>query len=210
MKKYLIILIFSCFYFSTGYATSISITISGFSYTPASITANVGDVVTIEASSFHPLIQVSQSTWDANSSTQLQGGFNASSNFDLTITAGMAGTTIFYVCGNHVASGMKGQITVNVASGISENRVREFNFTVFPNPVSSSSNSWLNISTKKAGKINLSLYDLQGRLINHLMNNFFQAGEITLPFNAANLQKGIYLLQLRTASGIMRKQIIIQ
>lgn len=210
MKKHLITLIFSCFYFYMSFASAISITISGLSYTPSSITVNVGDVVTIEASSFHPLIQVNQATWDANSNTQLQGGFNASSNFDLNITAGMAGTTIFYVCGSHVASGMKGQIIVNVTSGISENQVREFNFTVFPNPLSLSSNSWLNISTKKAGKINLTLFDLQGRIINHLMNTFLQAGEMTLPFNTANLQKGIYLLQLRTVSGIMRKQIVIQ
>jgi plastocyanin len=208
MKKYLITLLFSCFYFYMSYATAISISISGFSYTPSSITVNVGDVVTIEASSFHPLIQVSQATWDANSSTQLQGGFNSTSNFELTITAGMAGSTIFYVCGNHVASGMKGQITVNVAAGISENQSREFNMTVFPNPVSS--NGWLNISTKKSGKINLTLYDLQGRIVNTLMNNYLQAGEITMPFNAAHLQKGIYILQLRTTTGLLRKQITIQ
>ena len=208
MKKFLLLLSICFFYFSLSYAASVSITISGFSYTPSSITVNVGDVVTIESSSFHPLIQVSQATWDANSSTQLQGGFNATSNFELTITAGMAGSTIFYVCGNHVASGMKGQITVNVAAGISENQSREFNMTVFPNPVSS--NGWLNISTKKSGKINLTLYDLQGRIVNTLMNNYLQAGEITMPFNAAHLQKGIYILQLRTTTGLLRKQITIQ
>lgn len=208
MKKHFLTLLFFCFYFPLSYAAAIAITISGFSYTPSSITVNVGDVVTIEASSFHPLLQVSQATWNANGGTQLQGGFNATNNFDLTITASMAGSTIFYVCGNHVASGMKGQIIVNVAAGISENQLREFNFTVFPNPVSF--NSWINISTKKAGKINLTLFDLQGRIVNHLMNNYLRAGEITMPFNTAYLQKGIYLLQIQTTTGKILKQVVIQ
>ncbi|MBX9783157.1 MAG: T9SS type A sorting domain-containing protein [Chitinophagaceae bacterium] len=61
---------------------------------------------------------------------------------------------------------MKGSITVNVIASVTENQKRDFNFTVFPNPVTS--NSWLNISTKNAGMASLTLYDLNGRLVKQL------------------------------------------
>jgi plastocyanin len=191
------------------HATNHSVTISGFTYTPATLTVNVGDVVTIQASAVHPLVQVSQTAWDANDNTPLSGGFSSTTNFELTITAAMAGTTIFYVCSNHVlTNSMKGQITVNVVSNISENRIREYNFTVYPNPVAG--NAWINLSVKKAGKVYISVYDFKGTLVNQVAELNAQPGEITIPFDATRLQKGNYILQMRTAQGIMRKQVFIQ
>lgn len=208
MKSTLLSFIAACLFFLNASATNFNITINGFTYVSDNITVNVGDQVTIEASSFHPLVQVSQATWNANGTTQLPGGFNATSNFILTITAGMAGTTIFYVCGNHASSGMKGQIIVNVIAGISENRIRDFNFTVYPNPITS--DAWVNVSVKKAGRISISMYDLQGRIIQHLADMNVQPGEMTLPFDASRLQKGTYILQMRTSQGMIKKQIVLQ
>lgn len=193
---------------NTGKAENFNIAISGTSYSPSTLTVNVGDVVTIEASDFHPLVQVSQSTWNAGSSAALSGGFSSTTSFNLTITAAMAGTTIFYVCSNHVASGMKGQIDVNVVSGITENKVQDFNFTLYPNPVLS--DALLNISAKKAGRISFMIYDMNGKIITRFADMQMQPGEITVPFVTPALQKGVYILQMRTSQGMMRKRILIQ
>ena len=97
---------------------------------------------------------------------------------------------------------------VNVAAGVTENRVREFNFTVYPNPVKAE--AWLNVSVKKAGRISIVMYDLQGRIINRILDMNVQPGEMTIPFDAARLQKGTYILLMRTSQGVMKKQIVIQ
>ena len=208
MKQFLLLFSVGVLMVSQCKAENFNITISETSYSPATLNVNVGDVVTIEASDFHPLVQVSQSTWNAGGSAALSGGFSSTTNFNLTITAAMAGITIFYVCSNHVSSGMKGQINVNVLSGITENKVQDFNFTLYPNPVLS--DALLNISAKKAGRISFMIYDMNGKRITRFADMQMQQGEITLPFDASSLQKGTYILQMRSSQGIMRKRILIQ
>lgn len=204
--KQLYLLFIMCGLFSSAKAAQFNVNISGQSYSPATLTVNVGDVVIIQASDLHPLIQVSLANWNANNA--VQEGFGASSDFTLSITAGMAGTTIYYGCSSHFGSGMKGQINVNVVSGISENRTRAFNFTVYPNPVTA--DSWMNVSVKSAGKISITVYDLNGRMIRQLIDQQVKAGEFTIAFPVNELQKGTYVVQMRTAKERLEKQILIR
>lgn len=204
--KQLLVLFIMYGLFSSAKAAQVNINISGITYSPATLTVNVGDVVIIQANSTHPLIQVSQANWNANNG--VQDGFGSSSDFTLSITAAMAGTTIYYGCSAHFGSGMKGQIIVNVVSGINENRTRTFNFTVYPNPVTA--DSWMNVSVKTAGKISITVYDLNGRMISHLIDQQVKAGEFTIPFPVNEMQKGTYIVQMRTAKERLEKQILIR
>jgi plastocyanin len=211
MKKTLLILL-ACF--TTAFAAKsadITITVTNFSYTSDNVTVNVGDNVIFSGSlSFHPTVQVDQTTWTTNGTTPMPGGFSYTSGTSatLTITPGMSGTTIYYVCTNHVfSSGMKGRINVNVIASVSDNRIRDFNFTVFPNPVSD--NSIINISTKKATRTTITVFDMNGRQVQQMLDMNVQAGEITLPFKAGTLQKGTYILMMRTAMGNLQKQIFV-
>ena len=211
MKK-LFLLLLSTVSIKVCIAATFNITTPGFFYSPASVTVNAGDVVNIQASGTHPCVQVSQTTWNENGLigvTELPGGWGTqTSNFSVTITAGMAGTTIYFVCANHVlSSGMKGQIIVNVATGLEENVIRDFNFTVYPNPVRN--NSALNISLKKNDKVDLKIYSMNGKLVSNYLQQKMNAGDYTLPFNAAKLETGIYIMQLKTSQGVLRKQIMV-
>lgn len=205
MKKDLLLILF-LFSFTPLFATNYNIDINGFTFTPDNLIVNVGDVVIIEAQSFHPLQQVDAATWDNNGNTPLPGGFSATSPYTLTITAGMAGTIIYYVCAAHVGLGMKGKISVSVTSSVSDNRLLDYNLTVFPNPVTT--NSWLNISTKKPGRVSVTLYDITGKTIQNLVDMNVQAGEFNIPFKA-NLQKGTYIVRMRTSMGNIQKQIVV-
>lgn len=208
MKRILLVCFSALFLFTSAIAATININIVGFSYNPNDVTVNVGDVIIIQAEPFHPLVQVTQATWNANGNTPMPGGFNETSTYTFTVDAAMAGTSIFYVCGNHVLSGMKGRINVNVVAGISENRLREFIFTVYPNPVVA--DAWLNVSVKKAGRILMTMYDMQGRIVQQFVDMNVQPGEFTLPFKTATLQRGTYILQMRTTQGMIQKQISLQ
>ncbi|WP_164972580.1 T9SS type A sorting domain-containing protein [Lacibacter luteus] len=205
--KQLLTTVLSCF-FVTVQAAQYNVTIVGTAYSPSTVTVNVGDQVIIEASGSHPLLQVSQASWDANEATQLSGGFSSTSNYTLTITAGMAGTTIYYGCSAHFSSGMKGQIVVNVVSGISENNVRDFNFTVYPNPVSA--DAWINIYLKKSERVSIQVYDLAGRIVHTFIDQQMKAGELTMSFSLTNLAKGNYIVQMRNGNERMQKQIVIR
>lgn len=203
-----IAILFNC---SILKAANFTITAPGLVYSPSSLTVNVGDVVTFDVNfSFHPTVQVSQATWNNDGSTPLSGGFNFTTGItgSVTITSAMAGSTIYYVCSAHVFAGMKGTITVNVIASLAENQIRNFNFTVFPNPVTS--NSQLNISLKKSGKTTVALYDINGRMVEQVLDKVMDAGEVTIPFRAAHLQKGAYFLLMRTPEGTLKKQILIQ
>ena len=120
----------------------------------------------------------------------------------------MAGTTIYYGCSAHLSSGMKGQIIVNVVSGIEENSIKEFNFTVYPNPIST--DAWINIHLKRAERISIQLYDLQGRIVHTFIDQQMKAGEINLPLPLNKLGKGNYIVQMRSSKERINKQIILQ
>lgn len=192
------------------FAATFNITTPGFFYSPATTTVNVGDIVNIQASSLHPCTEVAQATWDLNENTPASGALfqHQTSTVVVTITAGMAGTTIFFVCDNHVASdGMKGKIVVNVATGLEENVKRDFNFTVYPNPVKN--NAALNISLKKNDYVDLKIFSINGKLVSNYLQQKMNAGEYTLPFDAARLETGVYIMQLKTSQGVLRKQIMV-
>lgn len=211
MKKNLLLIFVFLSGITTGFAATFNILISGFSYSPSSVTVNVGDIVNIQASALHPAVQVSQADWSSSPpvANPLPGGWGTNTaNFQITIQAADAGQTIFFMCGNHGPSaGMKGQIIVNVATGLEENIKRDFNFTVYPNPVKN--NAALNISLKKNDNVIMKIYSLNGKLVSNFLQQKMNAGDYTLPFNGARFETGVYILELRTSQGVLRKQILV-
>src|SRR5437762_1653470 len=80
------------------------VTTSSFTFSPATTNATVGDTITIGASSTHPTVQVDLATWNANGSTPMVGGWGTkTSSYTFTI---MTAAHIYFVCANHVSSGM--------------------------------------------------------------------------------------------------------
>jgi plastocyanin len=209
MKKILLPLLLNLIFFAAVYAATENITISGFSYSPNNTTVNVGDQVNIFALNGHPTTHVSEATWNSNGVAPINGALFVSetSTISFTITPAMAGTTIYYVCENHVSVGMKGRINVNVLTGIDENSKRDFNFTVYPNPVRSK--SALNISLKKNDQVSLKIFSINGKLVSNYLEQKMNAGEYTLHFDGAKFETGIYIMQLKTSQGVLRKQILI-
>ena len=119
--------------FQTAFSANINITTVGTAYSPSVSVGAIGDVVTIAASSVHPLVQVDQTNWNANSPTPMVGGWGTkTASYTFTITT--VGD-IYYGCANHMASmGMKGMISVP-ASGIMQATASAYNISAYPNPV---------------------------------------------------------------------------
>ena len=188
-------------------ATSYTITTSGFSYSPSTLTVTVGDVVTISASGTHPLAEVSQTTWNANGTSTLSTGFGVkTSAYTFTITAA---NNIYYVCQNHVSSGMKGQITVT-STGINEQANVIGNISLYPNPAKEKFS--VKFKSTENGMLTAKLYSVCGQEMQSLISNKeFNTGENSIEIELQNnIPAGVYFLQLNYNSRKIVRKLIIE
>ena len=132
MKK-IIILIVIALYSGVSFPASVTIINSGFAFSPDNVAINFGDTVIFQLGSIHNAVEVSEATWLANGNTPLPGfstPFGGGQVFNLS-------TGIhYYVCAPHASGGMKGRITVNALSGISDDKGDSEMFRIYPNPTS--------------------------------------------------------------------------
>lgn len=184
MKQLFTLLIVIAFGMPHLHAADHTIGTAGNSYSPADITVQLGDNVTIQASTTHPTTQVSEATWNANGTTAVAGGFGTrSAEFTITINSL---NTIYFVCNNHIAQGMKGQINVSAATGIEE-YVNKIGFELLGNPVR-------DVLRYRAAELPpgavIAIYDLEGSQLDaRLLDG---GGEIKL-----DLPTGQYLYVIR-------------
>jgi len=181
----------------TNAQTTHQISADGFTYNPNLITIQVGDMIEFTVGAMHPTVEVSEATWNANGSTALDGGFSAPNGTE-TIEFSEAGT-YYYVCQNHVSSGMKGRILVEEVTDVKTVETEIVNnISVYPNPVQSYAD--LNFSLTKQENVTVTLYNLLGSRIKVLHNNLSSAGNYDLSLNFSDLPSGIYYLNVETAS----------
>lgn len=131
MKTKLLLAAFALFAGITFGAT-ITITTSGFTFSPDNVSINEGDIVNFQLGGSHNAVEVSEATWMANGNTPLPGfstPFGGGQVMELT--PGVH----YYVCAPHASGGMKGRITVNTQSGIGDGD-KIPTFKLFPNPTS--------------------------------------------------------------------------
>jgi plastocyanin len=165
-----------------------TITASGFTFSPDVINARTGDMIEFSVGSMHPVLQVSESSFIANSKEELEGGFSFPSGTG-NFTVSEPGT-LFYVCKNHVSSGMKGKIVVSQTTGISEEPSKA-GFEIFPNPV----NDFLNIINRGGTKpLEITLFEISGK--NVLKSDDYKSSDEIISVNVKNLRKGLYFVSV--------------
>lgn len=77
----------------------------------------------------------------------------------------------------------------------------------YPNPFNS--RTWINFSMPNSGRAQVTLWDLNGRLIRLLAEDQYQAGEHSLALNAGDLPSGIYLVRLEAADMIAQRKVLL-
>ena len=68
-------------------------------------------------------------------------------------------------------------------------------FYCYPNPVSSKGTIFYELN--KRANLKIDLYDLSGRKIKMLLNNFQEVGKLNLTWNASSLANGMYIIKLQ-------------
>ncbi len=98
--------------------------------------------------------------------------------------------------------------SIENATGISELLQHEMNFSFSPNP--SIGNAVISFENKSADEINISLFDMSGKLISILAENNFAAGKHEINFERVNIQSGIYFLNVKTTEGSFAYKVVLE
>jgi len=112
---------------------------------------------------------------------------------------------VFYLSGAFIDSTLYGTIT-----SVEEINQPPDNFDVitnYPNPFNSS--TIISYSISKNSDINISVYDLLGRKLKTLTNEYKQKGSYEINFEANDLATGIYIIVLRTDKNFINHKILL-
>lgn len=83
---------------------------------------------------------------------------------------------------------------------IDRNTPEEFYFSgVYPNPFNNSTSIKFGLS--EASDVQVSIYGVDGRIIDHIADGYFQAGHHTLAYQANELTTGTYIVRITTSHG---------
>jgi photosystem II stability/assembly factor-like uncharacterized protein len=77
----------------------------------------------------------------------------------------------------------------------------------YPNPFNAMTK--INYSLPKPGKVTIKLYDVLGRLVKELVNEFKDAGYYSVTFDAGNLASGVYFYRLEAGEFISSKKMVV-
>ena len=173
---------------SKSYSAIHVISQSGSSFSPSSLTVNVGDVVRWEWSGgTHTTTSQSvpdgAATWDSPLTASV-------TSFEYTVT--VAGT-YNYVCTIHESMGMTGSFTAGVSSSIDKFDLQEV-ISLYPNPAV----SFINIKTSVDGEIRLS--DILGKSIRTYHLNELPSFDDSFRLELDDLTQGVYIISFLPAN----------
>jgi len=200
MKKILLsfLLLTIC---TAGFCAKWTVTNSGLTFSPATITITVGDSVFFSIASMHNAVEVSQATWDANGTTPLPG-FSVPFGGGLVLPSQLTAVTHYYVCTAHASSGMKGTIIVQNSASIANIQVKP-SFSVYPNPSNGKIRfSFCNIHS--SGSCSLKVYDISGERIYET-----KVTEATYDIDLSKLSNGVYFAHFFDGQSVLTKKIVI-
>jgi hypothetical protein len=77
----------------------------------------------------------------------------------------------------------------------------------YPNPFNPTTT--INFSLAKAGNVKLTVYNLLGQEVKSLFNGVMEAGNHTVPFDASNLNSGVYLYKIESGSFVQVRKMTL-
>jgi hypothetical protein len=139
-------------------------------------------------------------------------------SFHWTAPATGSGVVTFYASG--VASSGDGSAPANDytyttskavsenTSGIAENMVSNFNFSIFPNP--SSDNLNVKLTLNETSSVTMNLIDITGKKIANFISDNGINGDINRTFDISSYSKGIYFIELKINDKVSLQKIVIE
>lgn len=93
-------------------------------------------------------------------------------------------------------------VSENVVAAVSNS------VSVFPNPASESTN--FNIKLTKNAPVQISLFDIQGKLVDVVEYSTLTAGRHSMEYNCSALKAGVYLVRMKSGSDVQTTKLIVK
>ena len=206
MKNLKFFLVFAIlFLVSTAYSTTWTVQAAGFSFTPSSITVNVGDTVKwqwVEGThtTTSATIPAGAASWN-----QPLDAVNSTYKYVVTLPG-----TYNYICIPHQSFGMVGVIHSNPIGikplGTAVPDVYNLGQN-FPNPFNPSTN--ITFDLPKNAAVKLVVYNIIGEQSAVLFNGELNAGSYNADWDASNFPSGVYFYRLSTDDFSQTKRMIL-
>lgn len=193
MKKYIFTLSLIILLFINGFSKTWTISNQGLTFTPASLTVDIGDSVRFTIGSSHDVVEVSKEMWEAGENSPLAGGFQLPFGGGLLLPEQLQAGLHYYVCAPHAAMQMKGTILVLAPNGIPSNSIQPV--SLYPNPATES--IALRTTIDLTGSA-FYILDITGKQV--VQGILAQDMKISIH----TLAQGVYFLQ----TGLQRKEIL--
>ncbi|MEO8514317.1 MAG: T9SS type A sorting domain-containing protein [Ignavibacteria bacterium] len=151
--------------------------------------------------------------------TDNEGVFRTTNNGTnwISMNAGLTNTTVWVltVSGSNIYAGTNGSgvfkrplsemVSVQEISG---KLPEQFSLSQnYPNPFNPTTN--IKFSITKAGNVNMAIYDINGRMIEELVNGTFSAGTYQVDWNASKYSSGVYFYTIVTKEFTETKRMLL-
>ena len=114
---------------------------------------------------------------------------------------------IFETNGRYVKGGPDGQFTHSLNVRNSRNPYNYKLYINYPNPFNPK--TMIKYDIAKAGLVRLKVYDLLGRLVTTLVNDYRNPGNYNVTFDGTNLASGVYIYKLEAGNFIDVKKMVL-
>lgn len=184
-------LLFALLFIATTsvFGTTWTVTNSANTFTPATITINLGDDVMFNITNAHDAREVSEATWNVSGNTALSGGFQTPFGGGLVPASQLGVGTHYYVCTPHASIGMLGRIIVQDLTTSIASVGQSLNSSVYPNPTTNFIK--VDLSDNSNG-VTYEVFNALGVLV---MTGKLNDEVSTI--DVRNLPSGTYLMQLK-------------
>ena len=99
-------------------------------------------------------------------------------------------------------------LVIKNTTGIVTKLAKDFNFSVYPNPISDNLN--VKFTLNGASSVNMDMIDITGRKVADFISGNEMNGEINNTFDVSYLTKGIYFIRLKVNDELTVKKIVIE
>ena len=190
---------------TTAFSTKWTVGVSGYKFSPETITIKQGDSIIFNIGSSHDAVEVSQSTWSANKNTPLNGGFATIFGGGMVLPAKLTVGTHYYVCTPHAAGGMKGTIIVQTSTALEYSETKP-DFAVYSGISGGQIRVELNIKILTENST-LKFFNLQGQIINAFSGNLLSESN---DYDLSALPKGIYFARFSNGNKTLISKLLIR
>jgi len=180
-----------------GVAAKYTVSNAGTTFSPATLTIEVGEDVEFDLGSSHNAVEVTKETWDANGNTAKSGGFSVPFGGGEIVfnTPG----TYYYVCTPHASLGMKGTIIVQESTAISAVSDDLSAFHVFPDPASD--HITVSYTLSSSAFITIRLFNTVGAEVASILRESQGPGQYQNTYTLNNdVSSGLYFISINTGN----------